>query len=116
MVEYDEHRAAKMKADAEMAELKMKKLKGEVIPVDYVQKIFGIHFKNVSVEFYNVIDNMAIMMTEELKGNREHLVRIRKKLKQSLNDAIKQSKEKSKVDLREASKEFSDKKHRGENG
>ncbi len=115
ILKYESHRTQKMKYDAEMAKLKMQKLKGEVIPIDFAQRIFGIHFKNISVEFYNVIDNLAIMLVEQLKGNRKDLIEIRKKLKESLNNAVQESKRKSIEDLNEASKEFAEKKGRGEN-
>lgn len=112
--ESDKLRNEKLKEEIEIAKIKKKKLLGEVVPVDAVKKIFNLHFRNLSVEFYNAIDSYSTIINKKVGGTRQDLAEIRVTLKELLNDHIDKAKVKSKDDIAAIVAEFSEKKGKGE--
>jgi hypothetical protein len=97
--ELDKLKLDKLKAEVEVARMKMAKIQGEVIPVDFVERIFGLHFNNITAEFYNAADNYTAIIVEKLNGTREDLVHFRKHLKEIINNSVEESKKISKRDI-----------------
>jgi len=87
----------KLEEEIEKLQKQNAKLDGDNIPTKAVANLFAQHFKSVSINFKNTIENILI----ELKGvhgfDNEDSARLRDKLvkhlNQSIKDAVKESKE-----------------------
>ena len=106
VTEFDQHKTEKMKQDAEIAKLRLAQLTGRVVPLDQAQMLFGLHFANVSSEFYNAIDNYTVIVVDKLGGSRKDLSEFRAKLKKAVNTSIDLAKEKTKTELHEKAREY----------
>lgn len=112
--ENDRLKNEKLYEEIEIAKLRKQKLLGEVVPVDAVKRIFNLHFRNLSVEFYNAIDSYSTIINQKVGGTRKDLAEIRVALKEVLNEHVEKAKLKSKDDISGIIAEFSDKKAVGE--
>ncbi|MBA7563359.1 hypothetical protein ES708_05014 [subsurface metagenome] len=112
--EYEIYRNKKIKADAELAQLKLAQSNGKMIPFDQVQETFTAAFRNLYMEIYNIFDNEMTILVDKLGGTREDMCKIRPKLRDMINKTIERAEEKTEKDIRNISKDFAVKRSRGE--
>jgi hypothetical protein len=94
----------KLEEEIKLLKLKIQKEEGRSIPIDFTQRLFELHFKNVSAEFFNVADNYTSIIVSKLNGNRNDLAEFRQVLKKVINESIEEAKKTSKKDLELISK------------
>jgi hypothetical protein len=97
--ELEKLKIEKLKEEIEIARLKKEKMSGESIPLDYAQRVFALHFKNIASEFYNATDNYTAVIVDKLKGSRKELAEFRQVLKSVVNTAIDEARKMSAKDL-----------------
>ena len=84
---------------AELQQIQKDRLAGKVIPTDMVKEIFAQHFKNVTDEFYQSVDNLVTTISARLGSTREEMVRMRADLKSDINTAVHLAKKQSEKDI-----------------
>lgn len=114
VTEYEKHKTEKMQQDAELAKLRLEQLKGRVIPINETQMIFGLHFANVSAEFYNAVDNYTVIVVDKLGGGRKELAHFRSKLREIVNKAVEDAKEKTRKEIQQKAEEYAKSRRIGE--
>ena len=98
----------KLEEEIKLLKLKTEKDEGRNIPIDFVQRLFELHFKNVSAEFFYITDNYTSIIVNKLQGNRNDLAEFRMILKKTINDAIEEAKKTSKKDIQIIAKKIID--------
>ena len=102
----DKLKLLKLEQEVEFAKMKTQKIKGEVIPVEFVERIFGIHFNNITSEFFNASDNYTAVIVSELNGTREQLIKFRHNLKNIISQSVEEAKKISKRDISLAASKY----------
>ncbi|MCK0148387.1 hypothetical protein MWU78_22330, partial [Arenibacter sp. F26102] len=92
----------------------IEKIRGELMPVEMVQKIMVINIQSVFREFESGCENIASVYCEILGGDRDHLARMVKEMRQVLEDSIKNAKDKSKVEIQTIIKDYAVTRSRGQ--
>ncbi|MCK0148218.1 hypothetical protein MWU78_21405 [Arenibacter sp. F26102] len=104
----------KTEKEIELKNLQIEKIRGELMPVEMVQKIMVINIQSVFREFESGCENIASVYCEILGGNRDHLARMVKEMRQVLEDSIKNAKDKSKVEIQTIIKDYAVTRSRGQ--
>jgi len=95
-------------------EIKRRKLEGELIPVDAVEKLFAQHFHNFTSSFTQAVDNIV----EEMAGKKDFTAKekaeVRERITEIVNEASRDGVETSKKDIDTIVDEYSEKRGRGE--
>jgi len=93
---------------------KKKKLHGEVIPTEVVKSIFAQHFKSISHNFKDTVDNFLADISAKHKFTNEDMASYKGKLIKSINKSIEEGVTESKKSIRSIVKEYSEKRGKGE--
>lgn len=104
----------KKKADLELVEEKLKKVKGETIPVDLVKSIFQQYGKSCSTAFQNEADNLLQELQKKFGVDRKGMSFYRGRIIEITNEAIDEAYSDSKRELRLLVNEYSQKRGVGE--
>lgn len=104
----------KKKADLELVEEKLKKVKGETIPVDLVKSIFQQYGKSCSTAFHNEADNMLQELQKKFNISRSDMAFYRSRIIEITNEAIEESYNESKRSLKLLVDEYSQRRGIGE--
>lgn len=101
----------KKKADSEKAEkenqlkdIELAKKRGELIPTELVRTIMTVNIQTIIRSFEIESDNIASIYCEILGGDRSHLAEMVSKMREHLQKAIIEAKEKSASDIKNAIK------------
>jgi len=95
-------------------DLKIAKLRGDVIPADLVNIVFAQHFRNVTTSFHNAADNFIAVIVAKLEGKKDEVAFIRGELIGVVNEAVKDSIAESKLSIKNIANEYADKRGKGE--
>lgn len=104
----------KTEKEIELKHLQIEKIRGELMPVDIVQKIMIVNMQSIFREFESACENIGSVYCEILGGNRDHLAKMAEEMRESLQDSIKNAKENSKAEITAVIKEYSATRNRGE--
>jgi len=100
---------------AEKALLSLKKMYGEMVPTEFVKRMFVIYTKSILSTFDNATMNLAGVFCDELAGgDREALTRVNQKLNEEFDLIIEECSEIARKDLENEIKQYSVKKSKGE--
>lgn len=91
--------AMKAQVELELQTIKRDKLRGALIPTEMVRLLFTTHFKSVTVEFNQAVDNLLIEISRKTKMNREQLADLRTQLTEIVNGAVDRSVDASKKSI-----------------
>jgi len=101
--------------NAEKALLSVKKMYGEMLPTDFVKRMFSTFSKTVFSVFDNSMMNLAGVYCDELAGgDREALSRVNQKLNEEFQIIIDSASDIAMKDLENEIKEYSVKRGKGE--
>lgn len=101
--------------NAEKALLSVKKMYGEMVPTDFVTRMFSTFTKSILSVFDNSIMNLAGVYCDELAGgDREALAKVNQKLNEEFQSIINNAAEIAKKDMVNEIKEYSIKRGKGE--
>ena len=107
--------ALKAEKAAELAQLQVDKLMGNLMPVDMVEMIFKMNTQDIFKTFENELINLASIYCDILAGgNREKLSEIIKQLRQRLTDTIERIKENTAAEIENAIESYAEARSRGE--
>ena len=107
--------ALKAEKAAELAQLQVDKLMGNLMPVDMVEMIFKMNTQDIFKTFENELINLASIYCDILAGgNREKLSEIIKQLRQRLTDTIERIKENTADEIENAIESYAEERSRGE--
>jgi len=104
----------KKKADLELVEEKLKKVKGETIPVDLVKSIFQQYGKSCSTAFHNEADNLLQELQKKFAIDRKDMAFYRTRIIEITNQAIEEAYVDSKKNLKLLVDEYSQRRGIGE--
>lgn len=98
----------------EIERLKKEKMQGEVIPTEMVTMLFAQHFKNLTLKYKEEAEKIVSVTILQLGGSKKDKVEFAQRLEDSINTAIDEARELTKMDLDAIVKEYSVKRGRGE--
>jgi len=104
----------KTEKEIELKNLQIEKIRGELMPVEIVQRIMIVNMQSIFREFESASENIASVYCEILGGNRDHLAKMGEEMREALQDSIKNAKENSKAEISGVIKEYSATRSRGE--
>ncbi len=90
-------------------ELKMRKLKGQMIPTDMVRQLFQRHFKSVTNSFKNGVDKLIVEFSKRSKMSLNDIAELRASMIQVINESVNEGIAESKADVRNLAAEHSQK-------
>lgn len=96
------------------AKIKADKAEGLVIPVDPVKVMVATHLKNLDIEYRDILENLLGELAPEFKISPQRVVKIRESIIKSLNKAKEKAAARTKKDLGNIVKEYSDARGAGE--
>ena len=101
--------ALKAERDAEKKLLEVRKMSGEMIPVDMVGQVITTLTKSILSMFVSFNENLASHYCDIMAGgDREYLSEINEKLDHEIQRVINESKDSAKKDVNNIIKEFAD--------
>lgn len=98
----------------EIAQIKIEKLRGDVIPTDIVRSTFMQHFKSITTSFHQGADNVLIKIAKKYDLSRQEVANYRGELISIINDCVKDAVEESKKSIQNIVNEYSQVKGVGE--
>lgn len=98
----------------EIAQIKIEKLRGDVIPTDIVKNTFMQHFKSITTSFHQGADNVLIKIAQKYDLSRQEVANYRGELISIINDCVKDAVEESKKSIQNIVNEYSQVKGVGE--
>lgn len=103
-LELSTKRANLLKAqhDAKYRELQTKKMMGELMPVELVEKIIVLNIQGIYREFEAVAERIASIYNEILRGNRETLTKMIHEMRKEFKVAAESAKETTLKDVKNA--------------
>lgn len=104
----------KVEEEILIARIKREKMSGDLIPTDLVKVLFASHFKSITTSFHQAIENLISTIAKRNSLDREQVAKIRGELTKVINDAVGNSIETSKKELKNIVDEYSQKRGRGE--
>lgn len=104
----------KKKVDLELSEEKLRKVKGEVVPVDLVKSLFQQFGKSSTAAFSTAADNLMMKFQKRLNISRDDMANMREELIESTNEAIDEAADDSIKSLKTIVSEYSQKRGIGE--
>jgi len=105
----------KLEREAEKALLQLKKMNGDMLPTDFVRIMFVMFSNTVQSVFHSSLENIASLFCDELAGgDRESLSRINQSIDEALQVVFNDAKDISKKELKNAIKEYSVTRGKGE--
>jgi hypothetical protein len=111
----------KRKADLDVKEtesaikqMQLHKIAGNTLPLDMVENVMTINFKAVFKSVHSQLKNIAMVMVQQLGGSKDDLNSIMIEMENILDNAVKDSKKKSAVDIEKLIDEYSEIRSRGE--
>jgi hypothetical protein len=100
--------------NAELKQMELEKKAGNTLPLDMVENVMTINFKAVFKSVHSQLKNIAMVMVQQLGGSKEDLNSIMIEMENILDNAVKDSKKKSAVDIEKLIEEYSEIRSRGE--
>ena len=104
----------KVEEEILITRIKREKMSGDLIPTDLVKVLFASHFKSVTTSFHQAIENLISTIAKRNSLDRGQVAKIRGELTKVINDAVSNSIEISKKELKNIVDEYSQKRGRGE--
>ena len=104
------------KKEEEIRKLKLQnqKLLGELVPVEFVQQMWVIHFKSISDKTFASMDRFLTEVCMEQDVEQDVKIRYRERVIERINKAIEEAKEQSKSEMNTIILEHSNKRGKGE--
>lgn len=100
---------------AEKEQMQLDKLAGKLLPTDLTYQIVRIHNTSIFASFHNDIENQASIFADILAGgDRKKLGKLNEKLAELLSSSIEKAKEMAELSIKNAVKEYSKTRNRGE--
>ena len=100
--------------EAELKQMELEKKAGNTLPLDMVENVMTINFKAVFKSVHSQLKNIAMVMVQQLGGSKDDLNSIMIEMENILDNAVKDSKKKSAVDIEKLIDEYSEIRSRGE--
>jgi hypothetical protein len=104
----------KKQVELELAEEKLRKVKGEVVPVGLVKSLFQQFGKSSSTSFSNAADNLIQEFQKKFDMSRKDMADLRERLVEITNEAIDEAADDSISMLKAIVEEYSQKRGIGE--
>ncbi len=104
----------KAEKDAELKQIQIEKLLGKLLPIKEVESILIINIQNIFRTMESELENIASVYCEILGGDRTHLTRMTKEMREGLHRVITESKTKSKEEIITVIEEYAETRSRGE--
>jgi len=104
----------KKKVDLELSEEKLRKVKGEVVPVDLIKSLFQQFGKSSTAAFSNAADNLIQEFQKKFNMSRKDMADLRERLVDITNEAIDEAADDSIKSLKTIVEEYSQKRGIGE--
>lgn len=98
---------AKVKRDTEIADMKLRRMTGQVIPTDVVKALFMQHFKSMVTSFRNGLDRITIEFSKKGGMNRNDIAELRKSMLNTLNECVDKAVDSSKLGVEHIVAEYS---------
>ena len=107
--------ALKAERAAELAQLQVDKLMGNLMPLDLIEMILKVNIQDIFKTFENECINLGSIYCDILAGgNREKLSDLIKALRQSLSDTISRIEDTTAIEIENAIESYSEVRSRGE--
>lgn len=107
--------ALKAERAAELAELQIEKLQGNLMPVDLVESILKVNIQDIFKTFENELINLASIYCDVLAGgDRDKLSEVIAKMRVKLNETINRIKVNSAQEIENVIDSYSEVRNRGE--
>lgn len=106
----------KKEMDLELAQVKLDKARGVVIPTELVKDLFAQQFKSVTTAFHQAADNFIMDIAKRAGLKRDDIADLRGKLIELINEGITEAQVESKKAVKEIVKDYSEKRGVGEKG
>lgn len=107
--------ALKAERAAELSQLQVEKMMGNLMPVDMVEQIIKVNIQDIFKNFENELINVASIYCDILAGgNREKLSEIIKKLRLKLSDIIERTKQTAAQEVENVIEDYAESRNRGE--
>jgi len=106
--------ALKAEREAELKQLQVQKLMGQLMPVEMVERIFTINIQTIFRTMENELENIASIYCDISGADRSHLTEMTTRMRESLQLAITTAKEKSSDEIESTILEYSETRSRGE--
>lgn len=94
-------RQRKMAAEAQLTELKIQKMNGELVPVMLIKPLFTQFTKNLVSAFNNTAENVIIEFGHRTNMTRKEKSELREVFKRMINETVEQGVENTKESLQE---------------
>ena len=110
-------RADALKAEraAELAQLQVEKMMGNLMPVDLVEMILKVNIQDIFKTFENELINLASIYCDILAGgDRDKLSEIIKKLRSKLNDTVERVRQTAAQEVQNTVEDYAEVRNRGE--
>lgn len=104
----------KKKVDLELSEEKLRKVKGEVVPVDLIKSLFQQFGKSSTAAFSNAADNLIQEFQKKFNMSRKDMAELRERLVDITNEAIDEAADDSTMALKSIVEEYSQRRGIGE--
>lgn len=100
--------------NAELKQWELEKKAGNTLPLDMIENVISINYKAVFKSIHSQIKNIAMVMVQQLGGDKNDLNGIMIELESLLDNTVKDSKRKAAVDIERLIEEYSEVRSRGE--
>jgi len=100
--------------NAELKQWELEKKAGNTLPLDMIENVITINYKAVFKSMQSQIKNVAMVMVQQLGGDKNDLNSILIELENILDATVKDSKAKATVDIEKLINEYSEVRSRGE--
>lgn len=100
--------------NAELKQWELEKKAGKTLPLDMIENMISINYKAVFKSIHSQIKNIAMVMVQQLGGDKNDLNSIMIEMENVLDTTVKDSKRKASVDIEKLIDEYSEIRSRGE--
>ena len=104
----------KAKNENELKRIEIAKRSGELMPLELVEKIFSINIQTLLRTIENENENLASVWLEILGGDRSHLSKMIKEMREIIQRSVSETEEKSAEDIKTAIKDYAEVRGRGQ--
>jgi len=105
----------KVEREAEYKSLQIQKMRGELMPIELVERTQTINIQSIFRSFESASENIASIYNERLGGDRATLAEMMTRMREELARSIKSAEDRSKEEIKGLMAEYAATRNRGEN-